>query len=207
MRDTFHADNVWQLGIRDRIIIPFYRRHFEEGRFVVIDKGGLATLIQRQYAIDTIGQGPNGGCYAIEEKIVRWPKNNVPHDRFFLETYSCTRPGRVRVGWMHYCRADRLHYCFVNEGDNSLTSYMFPFAELKRWVFANVSRFETHTLRDTVNCSAGLKVPIGELTRHVIHAKRVLMAPPEKLVLRTQMSFKEQLTTAPNWDVKPWRSA
>src|SRR5882672_358665 len=73
----FHRDDDWQREVRNRLLAPFYGRYSREGRYVFIDKGKLATILQRRYATDTILQARSGGAICLEEKIVRWPKDPV----------------------------------------------------------------------------------------------------------------------------------
>jgi hypothetical protein len=51
----WELDNEWQRGIRDRILAPgFYKKYAYDGRYVFIDKGALASKLQREYAVDTM---------------------------------------------------------------------------------------------------------------------------------------------------------
>src|SRR5262249_49080294 len=71
--NDFHRDNDWQRRGRNEILVPYYRKAALEGRYVHIDRGRLATVLQKQFAVDSIIQGTNGTAFFIEEKFVRWP--------------------------------------------------------------------------------------------------------------------------------------
>ena len=45
--NDFHADNAWQRKVRDEVLAPgFYGQYAVEGRYVVVDKGRLSTILQ-----------------------------------------------------------------------------------------------------------------------------------------------------------------
>jgi hypothetical protein len=167
MPGRFHEDDAWQRGIRDRILCPvFYRSYALEGRYVVVDKGRLATLLQRRCAIDTFLQGEAGTCLCAEEKIVRWPKRGKPYTAYSLETMSCTVPGRESPGWMRYGRADLLVYCF-HQADDSLIVHVVAFRPLQQWFWLNETRFSTFGPLETLNRSMGRVVPINDVADQV----------------------------------------
>jgi hypothetical protein len=163
----FREDDKWQRGIRDRILCPvFYRSYAVEGRYVVVDKGRLATLLQRRCAVDTFLQGEAGACLCAEEKIVRWPKRGVAYDAYALETMSCTVPGHESPGWMRYGRADLLVYCF-HQADDSLIVHVIPFRPLQQWFWPNETRFSTFGPLDTRNRSMGRVVLISDVADEI----------------------------------------
>ena len=69
--NDFRSDDAWQRDIRDRILVPQFYQKRSQGHFVLMDKGRLATFMQRRMAVDTIAQGRDGTVASIEEKIVR----------------------------------------------------------------------------------------------------------------------------------------
>jgi hypothetical protein len=166
--NDFERDNNWQRGLRDRILAPyFYGKYCVEGRYVFIDKGRMASLFQRRYAVDTIAQGKDGEAICVEEKIVRWPKWDKPHRHFCLETDSCTVPGRESNGWMHYGEADYLLYCFADKEEVALTCYFINFPKLKEWFWPLVETFDVFQMKNTLNKSRGRKVLITDVVEAV----------------------------------------
>ena len=161
MASDFTRDNEWQRSVRDRVLAPgFYGRHAFAGRYVFIDKGELALRLQREFAVDTIMQSRDGRAVCIEEKIVRWP--GYAYTAFTLETESCTVPGRESKGWMHYGQADFLLYA-MHRPDDSLLVHLVDFQKLKAWFWPRVETFSVFAMRDTLNKSAGRKVPISDI--------------------------------------------
>ncbi len=128
--NDFSSDDAWQRDLRDRILVPQFYQCRSPGRFVLMDKGRLATFMQRRMAVDTITQGKGGLAVSIEEKIVRWP--GYPYNAFCLETESCTVPGHESSGWMAYGESDYLLYCF-HQNDDSLDCHLIDFQRLKEW--------------------------------------------------------------------------
>lgn len=158
----FDVDNEWQRGVRDRILAPgFYRKHSVEGRYVFVDKGKLATVLQKRYAVDTILQGKQGGAVCIEEKITRW-KGRV-YTNFFLETRSCTVPGKESDGWMVYGQADYLLYAFMQEDGQTLVVHLIDFPALRDWFWTVHDRYPAYVMPDTENHTEGRLVPIVDV--------------------------------------------
>ncbi|MGH2447590.1 MAG: hypothetical protein ACRDFS_03175, partial [Chloroflexota bacterium] len=161
----FERDNAWQRGVRDRILAPgFYEKYATDGRYVFIDKGRLATVMQKRFAVDTIAQGKNGNAICIEEKIVRWP--GYTYECFCLETHSCTRPGYETEGWMKYGQADFLLYCF-QQHDGSLDCHLIDFEKLQAWFWPLAETFSVFGPLYTSNASMGRKVPILDVHKNV----------------------------------------
>ncbi len=170
----FARDNEWQRGVRDRVLAPgFYGSYAVEGRYVFIDKGRLATKLQREFAVDTIVQGKNGAAICIEEKIVRWPGRK--YTAFTLETQSCTVPGHESAGWMTYAEADYLLYCF-EEADGSLDCYLIDFPKLQEWFWKRDTEFPIFHMT-TENRTTGRVVPIMVVCAAVPTWRRHVLAP------------------------------
>ena len=138
-----------------------------DGRYVVIDKGRLATLLQKRFAVDTVVQGRNGNAAFIEEKIVRWPRRDYPYDSMCLETQSCTVPGHESDGWMVYGQADYLLYCFAQRDGCSLICFLMDFPKLQTWFWPVAGRFSPFENPDTINRSCGKVVPISLIRANV----------------------------------------
>lgn len=171
----FDRDNEWQRGVRDRVLAPaFYGKFAQDGRYVMIDKGRLATVLQKRFAVDTIAQSRSGAAVCVEEKIVRWPGR--AYDAFCLETHSCTVPGRESDGWMIYGMADYLLYAF-HQSDDSLICYFIDFPALQRWFWLSVGRWPQFGPLDTLNRSAGRLVPIASVMSAVPAWRRHIRAP------------------------------
>jgi hypothetical protein len=151
--------------MRDTVLAPgFYHSHSLCGRYVFMDKGRLASLIQKRSAVDTILQHRDGSAVCIEEKIVRWP--GYRYTCYCLETRSCTVIGHESPGWMCYGEADYLLYCFAQE-DDTLEAHLIDFPRLKAWFWPLEDSFETFQMEDTVNHTFGRKVPIAAVCRAV----------------------------------------
>ena len=172
--NDFERDNEWQRRMRDNILAPlFYVRYSLDGRYVFIDKGRLASTLQKRFAVDTIAQSKSGDAVCIEEKIVRWPTfpNGKPKDRgytaFALETQSCTVPGRESDGWMVYGKADYLLYCFANLEQTALICYLVDFPKLQAWFWEREHEFPPFQMLDTINRTRGRVVPIADVCEAV----------------------------------------
>lgn len=161
---SFDRDNAWQRGVRDRVLAPgFYGKFSLNGRYVFMDKGRLATILQKRFAVDTIVQARDGAAVCIEEKIVRWPGRR--YDAFVLETQSCTVPGHESAGWMTYAEADYLLYCFAQSNDD-LDCYLIDFPKLQDWFWQHDDEFPTFQM-ETENRTAGRVVPIKAIEENV----------------------------------------
>lgn len=173
--NDFQRDNAWQRKVRDEVLGPgFYGNYAINGRYVHIDKGRLASILQKRYAVDTIVQGKDGAAICIEEKIVRWP--GYRYQSFTLETKSCTIPGRESPGWMLYGEADFLLYCFSQEtGD--LDCWLIDFPALQKWFWPRETTFPIFQMKDTLNKSAGRKVPVADVHRGVPTWRRRISHP------------------------------
>ncbi len=164
--NTFEDDDKWQRAQRDKYLSGFYGRYAREGRYVYIDKGRLASTLQKRFAVDTIIQAKNGSAICIEEKIVRWKGRS--YSAFALETHSCTVPGYESDGWMKYGEADYLLYCFQPEQKNGLNCYLIRFPELKKWFWPLERRFPTFgPLLDTPNRTKGRVASIALVRANV----------------------------------------
>lgn len=167
--NDFERDDNWQREQRDNILVPgFYEKYATDGRYVLIDKGRFATILQKRMSVDTIVQSKDGRAVAIEEKIVRWP--GYQYQNFCLETDSCTKPGHESQGWMHYGEADYLLYCF-QQTDGSLFCHLMDFQLLKEWFWPRAETFPTFGPLNTLNATTGRKVP-------VLEARAATKAPP-----------------------------
>jgi len=172
-RSHFLEDDHYQRQKRDTLLKDFYIQGSVEGRFVFMDKGRLADIVQREMAVDTILQGRDGQAIAIEEKIVRWKGRK--YTAFTLETWTCTVPGRERQGWMYYSKCDFLLYCFT-QADGSLEAYAIPFPRLKTWFFEQ-DRFERYptTVTEQINRTECRVVPIADVLAGVPGCKLVVL--------------------------------
>jgi hypothetical protein len=108
-----------------------------------------------------------GMLSGIEEKVVQWPEDNRPYERFYCETESCTNPGRVTPGWMRTSEAEYLTYAFEVLG-LGLDIYFIDFQKLKKWFWSQLEQhpncFHPHRNPDQ-NQTQGRLVPIKLVTR------------------------------------------
>jgi hypothetical protein len=167
--NEFERDDRWQKEMRDRILGPyFYGKYAFDGRYVFIDKGQLASIIQKRYAVDTIVQGRHGTAWCIEEKIVRWPQDrDAPYTAFCLETNSCTVPGHESDGWMKYGQADLLLYCFQTKNLDELDCHLLAFGKLQKWFWPVAETFNKFKMRDTLNRTEGRLVDIDAIPKKI----------------------------------------
>jgi hypothetical protein len=161
--NEFVRDNECQRRLRDKILAPlFYGKYALDGRYVTVDKGRMATILQKRYAVDTIVQRRDGGAISIEEKIVRWPKTDRPYTAFALETKSCTVAKRESPGWMFYGQADYLLYCFANRAETQLDCYLIDFPQLQDWFWPRHTSYPV-SVTEQCNRTECRIVPIAEV--------------------------------------------
>lgn len=172
-RNDFHSDDAWQRSVRDTILVPQFYERRNAGRYVLMDRGRLATMLQRRHAVDTIVQAKCGGVVAIEEKIVRW--RGRPLTAYALETHSCTVPGHESPGWMHYGEADYLLYAF-QQADESLDCHLLDFPELRVWFAPREESFPTFQM-PTRNRTRGRVVRFSAVPDSLLVARFSLARP------------------------------
>jgi hypothetical protein len=172
----FDDDNAGQKRVRDLVIGPgLYGPFSQDGRYVYIDKGRLATILQKQFAVDTIVQSTNGSAVCIEEKIVRWP--GYRYESLTLETKSCTIPGYEADGWMSYGQADILNYAMCQR-DGNVEVTLIPFQKLQAAFWPNVDNFK-ETVTSQHNRTACRVVPLKWISQHVGYWQRLIHATPD----------------------------
>lgn len=158
--DDFRQDDKWQREMRDRFLVPYYRRRY--ANFILLDDGPLAKRQQKR-GMDTIVNNA-GIIEAIEEKIVRW-KGRV-YEAICIETDSCTNERMLTHGWVHYAEADHLLYC-MQSGLGDLDCLKINFRQLQKWFLPIENHFRPHTMPGTINHSLSRLVPIDVLCRNV----------------------------------------
>jgi hypothetical protein len=172
--NEFSDDHAWQLSMRNRTLGPnYYARYAKDGRYVYADKGFWADFFQPR-GIDTILQGENGKFICVEEKIVRWKGRHLT--AFCLETDSCTNPPNESEGWMRYCQADFLVYCFAQENDD-LKVHRIDFPQLKAWFWPKFEMFKEH-VETKKNRTASRLVPIDLVKNEVLTYEHYVTAGP-----------------------------
>lgn len=175
----FHTDDALQKQVRDAVLGPgLYGTYSREGRYVYIDKGALASVLQKRFAVDTVVQGRRGDAVFIEEKIVRW--TGRPYTALTLETKSCTVPGHESEGWMAYGQADFLNYAMCL-ADGNVLCRLIDFPKLKA-AFWPVEETFRETISTQHNRTACRIVPLRWIAENVgIHppAGRLIYACPE----------------------------
>jgi hypothetical protein len=171
----FQRDDKWQRHVRDSLLAPgFYGSYAVEGRYVFIDKGQLATLLQKRFAVDTILQGRDGAAVCVEEKIVRW--KGYDYNAICLETESCTVAGYESPGWMHYGQADYLLYGMMKRAQ--LEVHLWDFPALKAWFWPQADAFPIFYMKDTVNHTRGRKAPLDRAIAEVPYWHRTVWPDP-----------------------------
>ncbi len=172
----FHTDDQWQKAVRDAVLGPgFYGPFSRDGRYVYIDKGRLATILQKRYAVDTVVQRKDGRATCVEEKIIRWP--GYEYRAVTLETKSCTVSGHESDGWMVYGKADWLNYVMCQENGHLLLHIMdFPLLQAKFW--DNVDQFR-ETVSEQHNRTACRIVPLQWIYDNVPVYPRHIYATPD----------------------------
>lgn len=170
----FHFDNDAQRRVRDLVLGPgFYGPYSRDGRYVYIDKGRLATILQKRFAVDTIMQRINGDAACVEEKIVRGE-----YEALTLETMSCTVPGHESDGWMRYGEADLLNWAMCRPDGNVLV-HLLDFPHLQKVFWPEVERFQ-ETVSQQHNRTACRIVPIAWIkAQGVGHFEKLIHATPE----------------------------
>lgn len=144
----------------------FYKQYCYDGRYVFIDKSRFSDIIQQKLKTDTVIQKEVDVSYGIEEKTVAWPEyKGKPHTAFFLETRSCTNPGRESPGWMVTCCADSLLYSFEIK-DLGLVSYIINFPALQKWFQRVKQNYPIHTMQSQ-NRTEGRLVWIKDVIKHL----------------------------------------
>jgi hypothetical protein len=165
LKSSFAKMNEFQMKIRNSVLKPYYAHEAAEGRFIFLDKGKIAKMLQ-QIAVDTIMQIDENGTLSYEEKIVQWPGYKYTH--FVLETMSCTVRGHEKQGWMHTARCDILRYCFCQENERELLVYDIPFELLKEWFFKdNLFKRYYSTITNEINRTECKKVPIDDIMMNI----------------------------------------
>lgn len=174
--NDFTRDNEGQKRVRNLVLGPgLYGPFSQDGRYVYIDKGRLASTLQKQFAVDTIMQRLNGDAACVEEKIVRWP--GYAYRFVTLETNSCTVPGRESPGWMVYGKADLLNYAMC-QADGNVLVHLVDFARLQESFWKVYKNFE-ETITEQINRTACRKVPLSWIEENVGWFKRVIHATSE----------------------------
>jgi hypothetical protein len=170
----FDFDNAAQRRVRDLVLGPgFYGPHSQDGRYVYVDKGRLATILQKRFAVDTIMQRINGDAACVEEKIVR-----DEYAALSLETMSCTVPGHESEGWMRYGQADLLNWAMCR-ADGKVMIHLFDFPKLQEVFWPAVDKFKEGFTKQH-NRTAYRKVPITWIkAQGVGHYSKLIHPTPE----------------------------
>jgi hypothetical protein len=176
----FHVDDSEQKKVRDAVLGPgLYGPMSLDGRYVYIDKGNLATILQKRFAVDTVFQGKSNAGWFVEEKIVRW--QGYPYTKITLETESCTVPGHESDGWMRYGEADWLNYAMCQENGNVLCRFI-NFRQLKEKFWATLDEnpdLWPETISKQHNRTACRKVPLSWIEKNVGIHPCLVHATPE----------------------------
>jgi len=168
--NEFERDNAWQQRLFDRVLRTPLQQAAYNGGLVVIDYGSpFARLVQRQAHVDLIAQTRTGGTCAIDVKLVRHPPSlNHWHD-FFLETWSCTVPGRRAPGWLTTSAADFILWGQVSKDETAIDCFPLPLAALRDWTEAHRQDLRVRLVRNPIDgfdhWTEGLLAPIRQVCR------------------------------------------
>lgn len=139
------------------ILTPFIRARSFDGRFVLIEKGRLATELQKSVG-DAMLTGTDGKLWAVEVKA----EESNRHQNLFLETWS--NLSRYTPGWMVTLNTDLLLYHFIREDE----LYVANFQRIKEWAFKSREIYSyperKQSKYDQLNDTWGRCVPIDVLT-------------------------------------------
>jgi hypothetical protein len=156
--NELEAQDAWQRGMVNRLLKPVLRANAYEGQVHFFGcKSPVARLLQTQAHVDALVPLSNGGDLALELKMRRWPRsaNGIPHAMdwpdFFLETWSCSIPGRGKQGWIITCQADFLLYCQCSAREDFVDCYPLHMRQLQRWFARNESTLKEQRVPNPIN--------------------------------------------------------
>jgi hypothetical protein len=156
--------------MRDKFLVPFYRKIYASGGHLVLDEGRFAESQQKR-GRDTIVWSDLGRPLTIEEKIVRFKER--AYTSICLETESCTVPGHIARGWMWYSEADVLLYCMQTEAGD-LDCLWIDFPKLHSWFWPREKQFQLTVMTTTINKTASRLVPIDRIEAEVGLHRQIL---------------------------------
>jgi hypothetical protein len=180
----------------------FYEHYCYQRRFVCLDeivRSPFSDFVQRKLKVDTIIQISQNVSYGVEEKVVAWPQNGQPYSGLFLETDSCTNPGRESKGWMALSKADLLLYALEIDGVG-LVIFLMDFLKLKRWFWREylpaLPRPDYgRSVMAEANCTEG----------RVVATEAIVRAVPTRCFLVTHSEEFHELS--PDVDIQQLRTA
>lgn len=167
--NAFDAGN--QVADRSFAVLRPFIEQRSGGRFVVIEKGALAQVLQRQFGDVFLNSARTGALVGLELKAEERHTGNL-----FVETQSNRNSTDARsfmergatAGWLYTLRTDFLLYHFLDLN----VAYLLPFFGLYRWCvgvgpfdYGNLDRCKCATQRkyDQLNESVGRLVPVRAL--------------------------------------------
>lgn len=173
------------------LLKQFIADQCDEGRYVILEKGPLAPLLQR--LIGDYAMNIDGRLWTAEHKAEERSTGN-----FFLELFSnrclddraAHAEHGMRPGWMLTNRADLLLYHFMDRDE----LYVLDFFKLKRWAWGyrnggigNIWRYERqvkmqekHAQR---NDTVGVCVPISDVRDEI----GVRLFHPERALVQSEL--------------------
>jgi hypothetical protein len=174
---TFLRDDEWQRQLAARFLDPFYR---SRGWRVTRYPGDHP--MQRQH-VDVMLTKQSMAHY-IDEKIIRGRRDGQRAEKINIETWSCSVPGKERLGWIardENSKATIVLVCFADTPDlasdawkkvKTLDCIWIPFQPLQTWFWQQGE--EQWELQDNQqdNHSLSRKVPIAEIAAAGIGLKR-----------------------------------
>jgi hypothetical protein len=156
--NELEAQDRWQRDVVNRLLKPVLRANAYEGQIHFFGcKSPVARLLQTQAHVDALVPLSNGGDLALELKMRRWPRSAdgtlhaTDWPDFFLETWSCSIPGRKKQGWMTTCQADFLLYCQCSAREDSVECYPLHMRQLQRWFASNKDTLKEQRVQNPIN--------------------------------------------------------
>lgn len=184
MAREYGRDFAWQQHLSEKFLDPFYR-----SRGWHVDRHAPNHPMQFLHVDVTLTK--MGEQIRIDEKIIRGLRKGGRADKVNLETWSCSKPGWERRGWMspiEPSRASVLLICHAEEiCDFSpdawkqvtyLDCLWIPFAPLRDWFWQRGEESWEKLENNQFNQSIARKVPIREITESIKGVARFTVRAP-----------------------------
>lgn len=120
---------------------------------------GNHQLLLQKFWGDWLARREGGNFVTVELKT----EQSHRHGNLFLEQWSNRR--LLRPGWMYYCLADYLCYCFLDER----VAYSVPLPALREWAFTDcrIEAYAPKAMTKREGDAWGWCVPVTVLSQEV----------------------------------------